>query len=353
MKKLRVTIVCSTKNGLKKEFAERVGAAENDDEPPPPDFFAEGDDPETINAVRDAISSMGHVVDLREGDINLHKHFLQDRPDIVFNVAEGLFGDLRESFVPMICERMKIPFTGSGPLTLGICLNKSRTKQILSYHGIPVSTFKTFISSKDIDFSGLSFPLMIKPVSEGSSKGVSEDSFVENEVEAKRVAEEKILKYRQAVIAEEFLPGEEFTMAIWGNGKDIQTLPLVSIKFDKLPPQSKQIYSYEAKWLWDTKDNPLEIFECPAKIPLQLQQKMEEMAKRAFLCLDIKDWCRIDFRLDKSGLPNIIEMNPLPGILPRPEENSCFPKAARAAGFSYQEMINKVLEFACKRYGLR
>ncbi len=350
MKKLRVVLACSTKDGLKREFAERIGVEENDDEPPP-DFFAEGDDYETIDAVSNAIKEGGHEVEVLEGNTEFPSALIESKPDIVFNIAEGLFGDLRESFVPMICERMGMPFTGSGSLTLALSLNKSRTKEILSYYDIPVSRFKTFSSPKGI-FSGLKFPLMVKPVSEGSSKGIFEDSFVENELQARKIIKKSIKKYGQSVIVEEFLPGDEFTLAVWGNGNETEVLPPVGIKLDSLPPGSKGIYSYEAKWLWDTKDKPLNIFECPANISKSIRKKMEDTAKKAFMCLDIKDWCRIDFRLDKKGIPNIIEINPLPGILPKPEENSCFPKAARAAGLSYVEMINKVLGFACRRYGI-
>ncbi len=352
MKKLRVALACSTKDGLRKEYAERFGALENDDEPPPPDFFAEGDDPATIESVAGAMRSAGHEVSILEGDSGFPAMLAKCNPDIVFNIAEGLFGDMRESFVPMTCERMGVPCTGSDPLALAICLRKSRAKEILAWRGVPVSPFRTFSPDDDIDISGLSFPLMVKPVSEGSSKGVFEDSFVEGRSEARRRIREKISKYRQPVIVEEYLPGDEYTVAVWGNGRDIEALPPVAIKFDQLPPQSKKIYSYEAKWIWDSEEKPLEIFECPAKVSAGLGKRIAATAVKACECLDIKDWCRVDIRLDREAVPNVIELNPLPGILPRPEQNSCFPKAARAAGYSYDQMINKVLSIACRRHGI-
>ncbi|HOK04782.1 MAG TPA: hypothetical protein P5270_09595 [Victivallales bacterium] len=350
-KKLHVVVACSTKEGLKKEYAEHNGILENDEEPPP-DFFAEGDTPFTIDAVAKAISFSGHYVEILEGNSDFPISIKKIAPDIVFNISEGLYGDMRESFVPMICERYSIPYTGSGPLSLAICLNKFRTKEILAWNKIPVSPFKICFSYDNIDLSNLNFPLIVKPISEGSSKGIFEDSFVENDTTAKLRIKEKILKYKQPVIVEEYLPGEEFTVAIWGNDDEIEVLPIVAIKFDKLPPQSKKLYSYEAKWIWDTDENPLEIFECPAKISNDLRKAIEKVAINAYRCLDIRDWCRIDVRLDGNSVPNIIELNPLPGILPNPEQNSCFPKAARTAGYSYDQMINKVLGFACKRYGL-
>jgi D-alanine-D-alanine ligase len=112
------------------------------------------------------------------------------------------------------------------------------------------------------------------------------------------------------------------------------------------------IYSYEAKWIWDTTDRPLEIFDCPARIDAALQEMITEVCTRAYRVLDCRDWSRIDLRLDAHGRPHILEVNPLPGILPKPEDNSCFPKAARAAGMTYNQLITTVLDHALARCGL-
>ena len=112
------------------------------------------------------------------------------------------------------------------------------------------------------------------------------------------------------------------------------------------------IYSYEAKWILDRPESPLDIFECPAKISPSLNQEIEQLCLKAYSVLRCRDWCRIDVRLDAKGKPHIIELNPLPGILPNPEDNSCFPKAARAAGLNYNQLIQRVMWLAMKRYGL-
>jgi D-alanine-D-alanine ligase len=112
------------------------------------------------------------------------------------------------------------------------------------------------------------------------------------------------------------------------------------------------IYSYEAKWVWDTADNPLEIYGCPARLEPGLREEIESICTRAYRVLRCRDWSRIDVRLDTRGNPHILEINPLPGILPRPEDNSCFPKAARAAGMSYNQLINSVLDIAMMRCGI-
>jgi D-alanine-D-alanine ligase len=120
-----------------------------------------------------------------------------------------------------------------------------------------------------------------------------------------------------------------------------------------LPGSINPIYSYEAKWIWDTVEKPLEIFSCPAKLSASLKKKIQSVCRDAYRVLGVRDWCRIDVRLDESGEPNVLELNPLPGILPNPNANSCFPKAARTAGIPYEGLINRVLEIACQRVGLK
>jgi D-alanine-D-alanine ligase len=125
----------------------------------------------------------------------------------------------------------------------------------------------------------------------------------------------------------------------------------VAIRFDELPQGAKPIYSYEAKWVWDKPEKPLNLFECPAPLDSSIKEKVEKLVRETWRVLGIRDWCRIDVRFD-DGVPNILEVNPLPGILPNPEENSCFPKAARTAGYSYSAMLDKILMIACKRWGI-
>jgi D-alanine-D-alanine ligase len=126
-------------------------------------------------------------------------------------------------------------------------------------------------------------------------------------------------------------------------------LPLVGINFASLPAGAIPIYGYEAKWIWDTPADPLDIFECPARIDARLQSAIEDVVLRAYRVLGCRDWSRIDVRLDAAGVPNIVEVNPLPGILPNPEDNSCLPKAARAAGIGYDELIQIALLAAAER----
>jgi D-alanine-D-alanine ligase len=148
------------------------------------------------------------------------------------------------------------------------------------------------------------------------------------------------------------LPGQEFTCAILGNGDEARVLPLVGMNFAALPDGAVPVYGFEAKWVWDRPENPLEIFECPARIDEALTHEIEKTVLNAYRVLGCRDWSRIDVRLDAAGVPNVVEVNPLPGILPDPADNSCFPKAARAAGMSYDQLIQACLAHAAKRQGV-
>jgi len=248
-----------------------------------------------------------------------------------------------------------VPYTDSGPLTLAIALDKARTKEILNYHGIPVARFVTLsrpVTSLQQALPGSNYPLIVKPLAEGSSKGVKNSSFVSSDAELNREIERIRVDYGQAAIVEEFLPGREFTVAVIGNTPNAHVLPIVEINFGELPKDANNIYSYEAKWIYDVAEHPLDIFSCPAHLETGLRKEIESVVLATYEALDCKDWSRIDIRLDDRGRANVIEVNPLPGILPKPEENSCFPKAARAQGLSYEEMLLSVLKAGCDRYSI-
>lgn len=322
------------------------------DEPPSAkdDLYAEWDDIHTIEAVKSALASK-HQVSLVEADLDAFETLRQLKPDLVFNMSEGLLGASREAQVPAMLDMLGLAYTGSDPVTLGICLDKRRTKEILAYHGVATPRFVTVTSLDQIP-ARLRYPQMVKPILEGSSKGVPDASLVHNRKALLRQVKTVLDQYRQPALIEEFLPGREFTVAVLGNGNDLRILPIVEINFDALPEGVNPIYSYEAKWVWDREEDPLQIFTCPAVLDATLQAAIEDLCHRAFTVLGCRDWCRIDVRLDNRGAPHIIELNPLPGILPRPEQNSCFPKAARAAGLSYDELILSVVDAAAARLNL-
>jgi len=315
---------------------------------PQPDLYAEWDEPETIDAVERALRPLGEVIRL-EAIESFPTRLAKVRPDFVFNIAEGLYGANREGHVPAICEFLGIPYSASDPLTLSLALHKGRAKEILQLRGVPTAPFLLARTLGDARNCNLPFPLFVKPAFEGSGKGVSIKSLCTNRKELLKQVDYLLSTYKEPALVESYLPGTEFTVAILGNGKDTRCLPIVGMRFDELPTGAPPIYGYEAKWIWDRPEDPLDIFECPARIPARLATQIRGVALGAYQALECRDWSRIDIRCDAEGTPNVVELNPLPGILPDPRDNSCFPKAARAAGMSYDELIRTVADIAWRR----
>ena len=324
--------------------------------PPTNDIYAEWDSPDTIAAVERALAGLGEVIRL-EANADFPQRLRDARPDIVFNMAEGLVGQNREAHVPAICEFFGIPYSGSDPFTLSLCLHKARTKQMLQFYGIPTAPFalvETLAEARAVKRANLlRYPLFAKPVQEGSSKGITERNYIRDADGLLACIMELLEVYEQPVLLEEFLPGAEFTCGVIGNGREARVLPIVGIRFEALPEGALPIYGFEAKWIWDTPDRPLQMFECPAPVDDAVRTAIEAVTLRAYHALGCRDWSRIDVRLDAKGVPNIVEVNPLPGILPNPEDNSCLPKAARAAGLGYDELIQSCLLAAARRQGVR
>ena len=318
------------------------------------DEFAEWDSPATIAAVESALSKLGRVVRL-EANEDFPERLRQTKPDIVFNIAEGFLGVNREAHVPAICEFYGIPYSGSDPFTLSLCLDKARTKETLAFHGIPTPKFAVVRKLEELKAAteGLSLPLFVKPLHEVSSKGITDSNLCWDAKHLFRQTGFLLENYDQPVLVEEYLPGKEFTCAVLGNGDEATVLPIVAINFETLPNGALPIYSFDAKFVWDRPENPLDIFQCPARITSALRASIERVTLAAFRVLGCRDWARIDVRLDGSGMPNVLEVNPLPGILPDPADNSCLPKAARAAGIGYDELIRSCLKYAAARQGVK
>lgn len=317
------------------------------------DQFAEWDSPVTIAAVESALLPLGKVVRL-EANEYFPELLRITRPDIVFNIAEGLHGVNRESHVPAICEFFGIPYSGSDPFTLSLCLDKAKAKETLAFHGISTPRFAVVNRVDDLAAATgkLKLPLFVKPLHEGSSKGITDRNFCRTRAQLSKQTAFLLENYDQPVLVEEYLPGQEFTCGVLGNGSEATVLPIVGMNFDTLPGGALPIYSFDAKFIWDRPEKPLEIFQCPARITRELQASIERVTLDAFRVLGCRDWARIDVRLDDAGAPNVIEVNPLPGILPDPADNSCLPKAARAAGIGYEELIQSCLKFAAARQGV-
>jgi D-alanine-D-alanine ligase len=304
----------------------------------------EFDAPSVINGIADTIKELGHTVVMVEATPDAFDKLkeLKNSIDIVFNIAEGLEGDARESQIPMFCEVLGIPYTHSSPTTHAIKLDKEFTKLIVKGAGITNVPGNT------------KFPLIVKPNKEGSSKGIMDDSIVHNQEELDRKTKQIRDEMGVEVLAEEYIEGREFTVAVIGNENPV-VLPIIEQKFDFLPSGMNKIASYELKWIYEDKLKDIrEAYDCPAKLEKSIEDEIVRVSKAIYTLLDVRDCARLDYRLDKDKNLYFIEINTLPGMMP-PAQNelSYFPLAAYTAGMTYKDLVGKIISFACERYGIK
>ncbi|MBU1125067.1 MAG: ATP-grasp domain-containing protein [Candidatus Omnitrophica bacterium] len=308
----------------------------------PPDANAEFDHPSTIDVIADAIETQGFKVK-RIGNVSCLLEKIGNLDvDIVFNISEGVKGRNRESQVPIILEMAGIPFVGADALTLGITLDKVMAKKIFIAEKISTPKFFEVKHVEElINADHCKFPLIVKPRFEGSSKGLSEDSRVANKESLKRQVEYVITTYRQPALVEEFISGQEFTVAIVGNDPPV-ALPVVQIKIDGRLNLKQKFYTF-ARITSDRLE-----YICPAKISQELKEKIMNLAIQTYESVECRDFGRVDFRVDSEGRPYVLEINPLPSL----STEDVFPLAAKAIGSSYEEMMGKILRVALARHNL-
>ena len=315
------------------------------------DTYSEFDEPATIDAIRRALEAGGHTVIPCEANSDLIRKLTEHDIEFVFNIAEGMHGGSREAQVPAILDMLAIPYAGSGVLTQALTLDKVRCKQILLHHSIPTPRYQIFFNGKRTMDPNLRFPLIVKPNFEGSSKGITNDSLVFDPESLRERVRFVIKNYHQPALAEEFCDGREFTVAIIGNTPP-RVLPVVEITYDHLPEHIHPFDSHEVKWTYDNPESGVDPLRCPASLTPRLRSRIEKIALETFAALDCADFCRIDIRLDSRGVPNVLDVNALPGLIPDPRENSRFPRACFTAGMTYDGMIHAMLHAGLKRNGL-
>jgi len=312
-----------------------------DDEPP--DLHCELDSEKTVSAIRSALEGAGHRVVLIEADCEAPGKLAACRPDIAFNIAEGLCGESRESYIPAVCDALGIPYTGSSVLTLALALDKSMAKRVFAFEGVPTAPFRVVRPGDEMNARGLRFPLFVKPLREGSSMGISLRSKADSEEEFREAVRAVHLGYRQPALVEEYLPGREFTVGILGNEEPV-FFPEMEINFTAAP-DGHDVYSRQFKAEWYTWD----YYHCPAPIGDFERRRLQEVALSAYRALDCKDFARVDFRCDAEGRPYVLEINPIPGMSPG---FSDYPRMAEVGGYSHAELVLAVLKTAIARHGI-
>jgi len=307
------------------------------------DIEAEFDSIETVNAIKEALEMLNCSVELLEADASIITKLDQVKPDIVFNIAEGLHGRGREAHIPALLNFLHIPFTGSDETTLCIALDKALTKRILTTFGVKTPKYQLIEHSSEFS-KKLNFPLILKPNAEGSSKGVSDFAIVYTTNELENLIDKSYEMYQQPILVEEYIKGREFTVGIIGNGNGTLVFAPMEIKYRK-KEEKYNIYSYSVK------KNYKEYVEyiCPPQIEKKIEEKLVRTAKKIYESLSCKDFSRIDFRVSMDGEVFFLEINPLPGLAPG---YSDFPMIGEFHGISYEELIKMVLNSALKRYGM-
>jgi D-alanine-D-alanine ligase len=305
------------------------------------DTEAEYDAPETINAIRDALESYGHVVVPVEATAELPRQLMDSPVDLVFNIAEGVSGRNREAAVPALCELMGIPYTGSDAATLSIALDKALSKRVLRQHGIATPEFQVMETGRERLSPKMKFPLIVKPNQEGSSKGVSAHaSVVDDEESLRAVVRELVDKYRQPALIEYYIAGREFTVGLLGDKRPRVLPPMEIIFLDKA--NARPVYDYQIKQEWEKHV----YYQCPAKLTPAELRSMERIARETFVALDCRDVARVDLRMDDTGEIYVLEVNPLPGLTPG-YSDLCL--IANAANIDYRSLIGEILAGGLKR----
>ena len=308
----------------------------------PPDLNAEFDHEETVAHIERALREAGHEV-VRIGNARqLLERMGSLRVDIIFNIAEGYEGRNRESQVPILLEMMRIPFVGADGLTLGLTLDKVLTKKVLIAEHIPTPRFVESADPEKLWQVDLTYPLIVKLRCEGSSKGLSEKSLVNTPEELRQQVTWLTETYKQpSLFIEEFIEGQEFTVAIIGNDPP-EAYPVVQIALDGTTDLGRKFFTFA--YLRSGSD-----YICPAPISEPLAKRMQELALRTYQAVDCRDFGRVDFRVDRRGHPYALEINPLPSL----STEDVFNFIAKTKGMTHYQIINRILDTALMRYGLK
>jgi D-alanine-D-alanine ligase len=326
----------------------------------PPDAGAEYDKAETVEALAAALERDGHWVHICRADYTLTETLRNLRPDICFNIAEGVTGDSREAQVPALCEMLDIPYTASRILANALSLDKPQTKRVWLSQGLPTPHYQVFQAADEPLDSTLHLPLLVKPAREGTGMGIDDRAVVRTEAGLRQRLTWVLRTYRQPALAEEFLPGREFTVGFLGNpgspegrrrpwlyeASGYHVFPILEL--DNRQSSTPGVYGHSAKEVEIGGAGAPE-YICPAPIPEALREELVRLGLRAAEALDACDVARVDLRLDADGAPQLLEINTLPGLNPALSD-LCIMAAAE--GMSYDVLITEILYLAAERNGL-
>ncbi|MDD3334927.1 MAG: ATP-grasp domain-containing protein [Eubacteriales bacterium] len=310
------------------------------------DCEAEYDSIDTVHAICNALQEKGAEVLALEAGPELVQTLQAAPVDIAFNIAEGFCGRGREAQIPALLNMMGIPFTGSDETALCVALDKALAKRLLSTYHIRTPHYAVITEENLSQLPSLHYPVIVKPNAEGSSKGISGMSVVQNAKELRALCQRNFDAYEEEMLAEEYVEGREFTVGLLGNGTELRAFSPMEIIYKQPTQGSYHVYDYTVKQDYTRYVS----YQCPAALSPAQEQEMIKASLRAFRQLGCKDFARADFRMDAEGKCYFIELNPLPGLAPN---YSDYPMLADFCGVSYSQLVCDILQTAIKRCGLR
>ncbi|WP_428262924.1 D-alanine--D-alanine ligase family protein [Haliangium sp.] len=308
----------------------------------------------SAEAITAAVADAGYhseLMGVRGADLG---HILarldRDPPDLVFNLCESLSGSAcHEPVVPAVLDMLGVPYTGTGPLGIGLCLHKDRTKEILRARAVPTPESVVLNDQRALvgaDLAALRYPCFLKLVHEDASVGIEAGNRVSDPAALAARARALFDHYRQPILIERYVEGREVNVSLLGNDPAIEVLPLHEIDFGAMPPGRPHIVSYAAKW-----DEAHVDFAGTRPVPMQVEPalaaRIEAVARAAYTALGVRDFGRVDLRVDESGQPWVIDVNPNPDISP----DAGLVRAAACAGRTYPELIGSICRTAWSRHG--
>jgi D-alanine-D-alanine ligase len=302
---------------------------------------AEFDRPETIHSIEAALQTLGHQTDRIGNARHLIQRLAQgDRWELVFNIAEGLHGVAREAQVPAVLDLFQVPYTFSDPLAMTLSLRKDLAKRLVRQAGVPTADFALVERLEDVEKIALPLPLFVKPVAEGTSKGISSASKIVDRQALLPACDVLLNQFRQPVLVETFLPGREFTVGIAGTGDRAEVLGTLEVLLH--PHAEAEVYSYRNK---EECENLVQYKLVHAKDEEPVRRS-EDIALNVWRTLGCRDAGRVDLRCDALGRPNFIEANPLPGLNPH---HSDLPILCTLSGIPYVSLIERIVQSALQR----
>jgi D-alanine-D-alanine ligase len=299
---------------------------------------AEFDRESTVDAIDSTLSQLGYSTD-RIGHVRhlTEKLVNGKRWDLVFNICEGMHGIGREAQVPALLDAYNIPYVFSDPLVLALTLHKGMTKHVVRDCGVPTPDFTVVACTSDIDRVNLPYPLFVKPLGEGTGKGIDSKSKVNSKKELETVCNDLLPRFAMGLIIETYLPGREFTVGIVGTGDKARSAGVMEVILNSRA--EADAYTYVNKE------------ECEERVSYtilrdDLAKRCEEVSLKAWRALNCRDAGRVDIRLDAEGNPGFMEVNPLAGLHP---EHSDLPIICNLQGIPFLQLMKWIMESATMR----